>query len=87
MQIFAALSRKAYYSSRSVTPAHVRQAPWFKSSFSNLNGNCVEIGRLLPDRIGVRDTKDSGNGPVLVFTAAEWDAFIAGAKDGQFDTL
>jgi hypothetical protein len=24
-------------------------------------------------------------GPVLVFTPSEWDAFIAGAKDGEFD--
>lgn len=23
--------------------------------------------------------------PVLVFTMAEWDAFVAGAKDGEFD--
>jgi hypothetical protein len=50
-----------------------------------MNGSCVEIGRLLPDRIGVRDTKDDGKGLVLVFTASEWSAFIAGAKAGQFD--
>jgi hypothetical protein len=87
MQIFAALTRKAYYSSRAVTSAHVDQAVWRKSSFSNFNGNCVEIGLLMPDRVGVRDTKDNGNGPVLIFTAAEWDAFIAGAKEGQFDQL
>ncbi|APU17190.1 MULTISPECIES: DUF397 domain-containing protein [Actinoalloteichus] len=24
-------------------------------------------------------------GPVLVFTQAEWDAFVEGAKDGEFD--
>jgi hypothetical protein len=24
-------------------------------------------------------------GPVLYFTPSEWDAFIAGAKDGEFD--
>jgi len=35
--------------------------------------------------IGVRDTKDNGTGPVLIFTSAEWTAFIAGAKEGQFD--
>jgi Domain of unknown function (DUF397) len=52
-----------------------------------MNGNCVEIARLLTGRIGVRDTKDNGAGPVLVFTGAEWEAFIAGAKEGQFDNL
>ncbi|QUQ71396.1 DUF397 domain-containing protein [Kutzneria sp. CA-103260] len=24
-------------------------------------------------------------GPVLVFTPAEWDAFVKGARDGEFD--
>lgn len=24
-------------------------------------------------------------GPILVFTPAEWDAFIGGVKDGEFD--
>jgi len=52
-----------------------------------MNGNCVEIGRLESNRIGIRDTKDSGAGPVLVFTGTEWDAFIAGAKEGQFDNI
>ncbi|GAB1640934.1 hypothetical protein KRMM14A1259_13570 [Krasilnikovia sp. MM14-A1259] len=35
--------------------------------------------------VAVRDTKDNGNGPVLLFTPAEWDAFIGGAKNGEFD--
>ena len=52
-----------------------------------MNGSCIEVSRLLPDRIGVRDTKDNGAGPVLIFTGAEWAAFIAGAKEGQFDNL
>ena len=34
--------------------------------------------------IGMRDAQDP-DGPVLVFTEAEWDAFVAGAKDGEFD--
>lgn len=83
--MFNALSRKAYFRSHGVTSAVVDQALWHKSSFSNLNGSCVEIGRLMPDRIAVRDTKDNGAGPVLIYSGAEWDAFIAGAKAGQFD--
>jgi len=51
-----------------------------------MNGSCVEVARLLPDRIGVRDTKDNGSGPILVFPDSEWNAFIAGAKEGQFDS-
>jgi hypothetical protein len=87
MKMFPGQSRKRRSPSRAATSVDFSQAAWRKSSFSNLNGNCVEIGRLLPDRVGVRDTKDYGNGPVLIFTAAEWDAFIAAAKDGQFDNL
>jgi hypothetical protein len=34
--------------------------------------------------VAVRDSKDPA-GPVLVFTAPEWDAFVGGAKDGEFD--
>jgi Domain of unknown function (DUF397) len=87
MRVSFALSRKAYYRSRSVTPADVSRAPWRKSAFSQMNGNCVEIGRIAPNRVGIRDTKDSGIGPVLIFTGTEWDAFIAGAKEGQFDNI
>jgi hypothetical protein len=45
----------------------------------------VEVAVLGDDAIGVRDTKAQGQGPILTFTRAEWDAFIGGAKDGEFD--
>jgi hypothetical protein len=32
----------------------------------------------------MRDTDDP-DGPVLAFTTAEWEAFVAGVKDGEFD--
>ena len=59
-------------------------ATWRKSSRSDTNGACVEA-RYLDGRVEVRDTKDGGRGPILVFTAAGWDAFIAGAHAGDFD--
>jgi hypothetical protein len=58
---------------------------WFKSTRSGNNGSCVEVAQLGDDAIGVRDTKAKGQGPILTFTRAEWDAFIGGAKDGEFD--
>jgi Domain of unknown function (DUF397) len=65
----------------------IARAVWRKSSISNFNGSCVEIARLRTDRIGVRDTKDQGAGPVLVFTQREWSAFLSGAKAGEFDSI
>jgi hypothetical protein len=36
--------------------------------------------------IAMRNSKFTGpNDTVLVFTESEWDAFVAGAKDGEFD--
>lgn len=47
------------------------------------DSNCIEVA-FVDDLIGVRDARDP-DGPVLVFTEAEWDAFVEGAKDGEFD--
>lgn len=87
MRGLAALGRKTYYRRHGVSLVDVAQASWRKSTYSNLNGSCFEISRLSVDRIGVRDTKDQGTGPVLVFTGPEWSAFLAGAREGQFDNL
>ena len=65
----------------------IARVTWRKSSLSTYNGSCVEIARLTNDRIGVRDTKDQGAGPVLAFTQNEWIAFLAGAKAGEFDSI
>lgn len=57
---------------------------WRKSIRSGANNNCVEVATNLPNRVLVRDTKHR-SGPVLTFTPDEWAAFVAGAKDGEFD--
>ncbi|ACU98734.1 protein of unknown function (DUF397) [Saccharomonospora viridis DSM 43017] len=61
-------------------------AVWRKSSYSGAMGNCVEVARLASGDIAVRNSRDP-QGPALIYTKAEIAAFIAGAKDGEFDDL
>ena len=61
--------------------------PWIKAAKSGGNGGqCVEVRRH-DATIEVRDTKDRGTGPTLIFTVAEFDAFLDGARHGEFDHL
>ena len=57
---------------------------WIKSSLSFSNSNCVEVADLPPGEIGVRNSRDSG-GAVLRFTPGEWQAFLGGVRNGEFD--
>jgi hypothetical protein len=59
-------------------------ARWFKSSRSEAANACVEVAHLDGGMVGVRDSKNP-TGPALVFTPSEWDAFLSGATDGEFD--
>jgi len=47
-------------------------AKWRKSGVSS-DGGCVEVA-YSDGFIGVRDTKDSGTGPILAFNKREWVA-------------
>jgi hypothetical protein len=60
------------------------QAKWHKSTRSGGSGNCVEVADNLPGIVAVRDTKNRDGG-TLIFTDAEWSAFVGGVKDGEFD--
>jgi hypothetical protein len=41
----------------------------------------------LSERVVVMRDAKKPDGPVLYFTEAEWDAFVLGVKDGEFDDL
>ncbi len=56
-----------------------------KSTFSQYVWNrCVEVAVDEEKVVHVRDSKER-NGPVLRFTGPEWDAFIKGVKNGEFE--
>ena len=55
---------------------------WRKSSFSG-NTGCVEFRRT-PSGVQLRDSKDS-DGLVLEFTDHEWEAFLRGVANGEFN--
>ena len=54
-------------------------AAWRKSSYSNPSGECVELAPLSARSVAVRDSKYP-DGAVLVFTRAEWEAFLADVR-------
>jgi hypothetical protein len=70
--------------SSDVASASEIRATWIKSSYSGpTGGNCVEIAFLAGGRVAMRNSRYP-DGPALVFTRAEWDAFLGGAMDGEF---
>jgi hypothetical protein len=51
-----------------------------KSTYSAMNGECVEVARNIPGVIAVRDSK-APYGPVVRVSPAAWAAFVQGAGD------
>jgi Domain of unknown function (DUF397) len=67
-----------------VTASGLSSAIWLKSSRSGpTGGNCVEVAFLPAGDVAMRNSRQP-DGPALIFTQAEWDAFIGGARDGEF---
>ncbi|MFI5620731.1 DUF397 domain-containing protein [Streptomyces sp. NPDC051567] len=58
---------------------------WYKSSYSDNGGNCVEIATNLVAPRGVVPVRDSKNlsGPVLTFPAAAFTSFTTSIKAGM----
>ena len=66
--------------------ADLRDVAWRKSRHSNSQGTCVELASLPDGAIALRNSQHPDS-PGLIYTRAEIDAFIRGAKDGEFDDL
>ncbi len=69
---------------RASGPEELARTHWHKSAYSGNAGNCVEVAGLDGGHRAVRDSKDR-SGPILIFTPAEWSAFTAGIRDGNFN--
>lgn len=56
------------------------------NSSDTAGGTCVEAGPLDDDtgRVAVRHSQHP-DGPVIIYTRAEWNAFLAGTKEGEFN--
>ncbi|MGH3713205.1 MAG: DUF397 domain-containing protein [Micromonosporaceae bacterium] len=67
-----------------MTSVDLAHASWRKSTRSQGSGSCVEVATNLPGVVAVRDTKNR-SGQVLIFTAEEWCAFLADAREGRFN--
>lgn len=66
-------------------------AVWRKSSYGGEDGGgCIEIAFVPGSKegsdhvIAMRDGSKP-DGPALIFTPDEWQAFTAGVNDGEFD--
>lgn len=62
----------------------VQDGTFRRSSYCSV-GACVEVASNADGTVLVRDAK-LDDSPVLAFTRAEWTAFVAGVRAGEFDT-
>lgn len=57
---------------------------WRSSSFSRgADQTCVDVA-MEPGAVVVRDSKNP-DGPVLRFSAREWEVFLLGVRNGEFE--
>jgi hypothetical protein len=80
------LEGEMYQAYNGMSASCLQEVSWLKSRVSNPSGNCVEMAELPDGGIAVRNSRFP-DGPALLYTRAEIDAFIRGAKDGDFDHM
>ena len=57
---------------------------WITSRACN-NSACVQVAHLAGGLVALRDSKDTTK-PAHVFDSDEWAAFLAGVRNGEFDS-
>ncbi len=58
---------------------------WRKSS-SSISNDCVEVAPLPGVKVALRDSKNPDSG-YFTFTQHEWNSFLFGVRNGEFDDL
>ncbi|HEX4100447.1 MAG: DUF397 domain-containing protein [Pseudonocardiaceae bacterium] len=63
-------------------------AVWQRAAGSaDLTGPHLEIAFVQDGYVAMRSSEHPVDDQTLIFTPAEWEAFVLGAKDGEFDVL
>jgi hypothetical protein len=66
--------------------AGLTEITWVAPQHGDLEDASAEMAALPGGSVAMRNSGDP-DGPALIYTQAEIAAFIAGAKDGDFDHL
>lgn len=69
-----------------VPAASITEAAWVKASASGPTEDCIEVTGLTDGGVAMRNSRDP-EGPALVYTRSEFDAFVLGARAGEFDAV
>lgn len=69
-----------------MSAVELQDVRWSKSGRSSAQGNCVEVARLPGGEVAMRNSRHP-EGPALIFTSGEFEAFVLSAKDGDFSDL
>ncbi|MEV4285450.1 DUF397 domain-containing protein [Nonomuraea bangladeshensis] len=67
-----------------VTKEQLDNAAWRKATRSGDSGDCLEVAPLAGGWVGIRDSEHPEKPPYVV-SRSVWNAFIDGAKKGEFD--
>ena len=69
-----------------ISAAQLEGVAWRKSQRSNSQGACVELARLDPSTVAMRNSRDP-QGTALIYPAVAVRAMVSALRSGQFDDL
>jgi hypothetical protein len=69
-----------------ISAAELASATWRKSQRSNSQGACVELARLDPATVAMRNSRDP-RGTALIYPADAVRAMVSALRSGDFDDM